>query len=70
MSQNNAYIYETDGFRTKLYSQDETVEMFGSEFLADYGHVVPEELLSRYQQNEAERQAIASELNKIKESTR
>lgn len=65
---NNAYIFETDTFRLRVYDESETVQMFGEDYLEDYGHIVPTELIERYKKNEQERKAIADELRKIKES--
>lgn len=61
----NAYIFETDAFRVQLYDESTTVEMFGQDYLEEYGHVVPTELVARYLQNEEERRAIAKELLNI-----
>jgi hypothetical protein len=51
---NNGYIFETDSFRIKLYTKQETCEMFGLDYLEDYGHTIPEDLLNRYLKNEKE----------------
>lgn len=64
----NAYIFETDAFRIMLYDETTTVDMFGEDYLKDYGRAVPQELIERYKKNEAERREIAAELKKIKES--
>lgn len=64
----NAYIFETDAFRIMLYDETTTVDMFGENYLTEYGRTVPQELIERYKKNEAERQEIAAELKKIKES--
>lgn len=62
----NAYIFTHDGMRLALYDASETVEMFGEDFLQEYGHAVPQELVERFKKNEAERKAIADELRKLK----
>lgn len=64
----NAYIFETGCFRLRLYDETQTVDMFGQDYLDEYGHAVPQELIERFKKNEAERQEIAAELKKIKES--
>lgn len=60
---NNCYIFETDAFTTRVYDRNETIDMFGQDYLDEYGHCVPEELLSQYEKAYAEFLSIQ---NKIK----
>ncbi len=44
-----------------------TIEMFGLDFLEEYGHQVPKELIVRYQNACIEMNQILEQLNKIKQ---
>ena len=59
---NNCYVTKTDSFRLYVYSEHETVELFGEDMLAEYGHEVPKELLTRYFKNQQESKQIQNEL--------
>ncbi len=61
----NAYIYETDVFQVRVYDESETVDMFGEEYLEEYGHTVPSELLERYRKAFKEMQDVQDELRAV-----
>ena len=52
MSDNNAYIAENDCRQIVVYDREEAIEMFGEEFLKEYGVKLPEALLKRYKENQ------------------
>lgn len=66
----NAYIYETDAFQVRVYDEAETVDMFGQDYLDEYGHTVPPELLERYRKAFQEMRAVQDELRAILDSER
>lgn len=45
------YITSSDPVVNKIYSQEETEELFGVDHLQDYGTEIPDELLKLYQEN-------------------
>lgn len=61
----NAYIFEADSFHLKVYSASETVDLFGQDYLDDYGHHIPEDILKRYQRARQEMEEVQKELSKI-----
>lgn len=61
----NAYLFETDAFQVRVYNEAETVDMFGQDYLEEYGHTVPIELLERYRKAFIEMQAVQDELRAI-----
>lgn len=65
MKRNNAYLFETDTFAVRLYDDTETVDIFGQDYLEDYGHTVPPELIERYRKAFKEMQAVQDELRAI-----
>ena len=65
---NNADIIEFDPFILSVRGREETIEMFGEEYLEEYSCYVPEELQARYKKNLEEFKAIQKELRGIKEA--
>lgn len=61
----NAYIFETDAFEVRVYDETETVDMFGQDYLEEYGHTVPADLLERYRKAFQEMRTIQDELRAI-----
>ena len=61
----NAYIFDTDCFQVRVYNETETLDMFGQDFLEEYGHTVPNELLERYKKAFTELQKVQDELRVI-----
>lgn len=66
---NNAYIYESDGFKIHLITAEEVTYLFGEDYLDRYGHYVPEELMSRYFKLSKELEQVTAELETIKNET-
>lgn len=64
----NAYIFKDDVYIIRAYDEITVIDMFGEDYLEEYGHSVPAELLERYLKNETERRLIAEELKKIMEA--
>jgi hypothetical protein len=64
---NNAYIYERDGIKIHLMTAEEVVSLFGEEYLEQYGHYVPKELLNRYLELNKELEQVLDELERIKD---
>ena len=63
----NAYIFETDRMQIELYDAQETIFMFGKDYLEEYGHEVPQELIEKYIKLETELYEVRKELKKIME---
>lgn len=63
----NAYIFETDRMQIELYNKEETISMFGEDYLQDCGHEVPIELVEAYIRLESELDIIRKQLRKIME---
>lgn len=63
----NAYIFETDRMQIELYDTQETISMFGEDYLEEYGHEVPQELINKYMELEAGLYEVRKELKKIME---
>lgn len=64
----NAYIFETDRMLIELYDANETISLFGEEYLEEYGHEVPIELIEKYIQLETELDTVRKQLKKIMEN--
>jgi hypothetical protein len=64
---NNANITQHDPFILMLRSKSKIVELFGEDFLDDYGIALPLELIERYQENMKQFNAIQKELEKYYE---
>jgi len=64
---NNCYIATTDPVHYKVYNKDEVEIMFGLDYLEDYGHEIPEDLLKRYKLAYIQFWNIQGELEKYKE---
>lgn len=45
---NNAYITFNDIMQVVIYDKAETIDLFGEDFLEEYGSEISEELLARY----------------------
>jgi hypothetical protein len=65
---NNASLTENDCCQIIVYDKLETIELFGKEYLEEYGVVIPEELILRFKKNTEESMLIQKELFKIRES--
>lgn len=61
----NAILSNSDTFSIKLYDSSESRDMFGEDYLEEWGCNVPTELIERYKKNETERRQIQEELDKI-----
>lgn len=57
--------HENDPFVTYIYSNEETNEIFGEDFLVEYGIEIPDELFERYKICWNEFWKIQNELDKI-----
>lgn len=53
-----------DRFRYELMDKAESDDMFGEDYLEDYGKEVPKDLLERYKANIVEYESIQLELHK------
>ena len=67
MSKNNCAISRDDIFLLSVYDAKETKQIFGKEYLEEYGTYIPEELIKEYQENWEKLQKIQSELYKYYE---
>jgi len=45
---NNCSITSEDRIMTRIYDEDETTELFGKDFLAEWGTRIDPELIQRY----------------------
>ena len=59
-----------DRFCFELMDKAESDDMFGEDYLEDYGVEVPNSLLERYKRNIEEYNSIQSELNKLYKKNR
>jgi hypothetical protein len=62
---NNAYISKHDPLEYYIYNKEECLDYFGEDFLEEYGHEIPDELLVRYQESVKVWNGIQKELKKI-----
>jgi hypothetical protein len=51
---------------TEIRNSQETIDLFGDDFLDDYGIEAPDELIERFQKNYKEFKEIQAEINKLK----
>ncbi len=63
----NAYITTGDPIVVSLYDKEMVIEYFGEDFLKEWGHEVPDDLVERYNKNQIEFKQIQNELKKIKD---
>lgn len=66
MTDNNCYITTNDPVILIIYDKQKTIDTFGDDFLEEYGHNLPPELLSAYFGNLLEFERIQKELEKYK----
>jgi hypothetical protein len=48
MKKNNCYIYTNDSLGLSLRTAQETVELFGEDYLEEYGHYLPPDVIANY----------------------
>ena len=58
-------LHTGDPFITEILTELETFEMFGNEYIDDYGIEVPDNLVERYKKNWKEFLEIQTEINII-----
>lgn len=58
-------LQRQDRFRYELMDKAQSDDMFGEDYLQDYGLEVPTDLLERYKANIKEYEDIQSELRKL-----
>ena len=64
---NNSSICEHDPLILFVHSKEETIEMFGEDYLEEYGYEIPEDVLKRYEQVTKDFSAMQRELRKYKD---
>lgn len=66
--QNNCYIQEIDLGIYKILSAEETIDLFGEDYLEDMGTYLPEELLKEYLNAQEISSKLNSDLYRIKKN--
>lgn len=59
---------ENDPFIITIRDEVETADLFGDDFIDEYGIEVPDELIERFKNNYKEFKAIQQELDKYRKS--
>lgn len=63
---NNCALSEDDIFTIYVYSKNEVIEMFGEDYLEEYGYNIPDELLKEYSEASKLFRSVQQKLRKIK----
>lgn len=62
----NTYIFKDERYCYFLMDKNECIEMFGEDYLEEYGSEVPQELIEKYKKHMEEFRIIQNELRKFK----